>query len=110
MPINYKILGQAHPAGTSETDLYTVPASTEAVISTLTITNVTGAGASAQVFVRIAGAAASISNAVLYDVPLGANSIAAFTLGITLSGTDVVTVRSSAGATLTFQLFGSEIS
>jgi hypothetical protein len=110
MAIAYKVLGQAHPAGTADTTLYTAPAATQAVVSTLSITNVTGTAANARVFVRIAGAAAGISNAVLYDVPLAANSVAAFTLGITLAATDVVTVRASAGATLTFQLFGSEIS
>ena len=110
MPINYKVLGQAHPAGTADTTLYTAPAATQAVVSTLSITNVTASTASARVYVRVAGAAAAISNAILYDVPLAANSVAAFTLGMTLNATDVVTVRSSAGVSLTFQLFGSEIS
>jgi hypothetical protein len=110
MPINYKVLGQAHPAGTSDTTLYTTPAATETVVSTLSITNVTGSAANARVYVGVAGAAVSVSNAILYDVPLAPNSVAAFTLGITLAATDVVTVRSSAGASLTFQLFGSEIS
>jgi hypothetical protein len=110
MPIAYKVLGQAHPAGTADTTLYTTPASTQAVVSTLSITNVSAAPASARVYVRIAGAAAAVSNAVLYDVPLAANSVAAFTLGLTLAATDVVTVRSSVGTSLTFQLFGSEIS
>lgn len=110
MPINYKVLGQAHPAGTADTTLYTVPAATQAIVSTLAISNVGGVPASARVYVRIAGATAAISNAILYDVPLAANSVAAFTLGLTLAATDVVTVRSSVGVTLTFQLFGSEIS
>ena len=110
MPIAYKILGQSHPAGTAETDLYTVPASTEAVVSTLTITNVTGSSANARVWARIAGAATAHVNAILFDVPVAANSVAAFTLGLTLDATDVVTVRSGTGGSLTFQLFGSEIS
>ena len=110
MAISYKILGQAHPGGTSETDVYTVPLATQAVVSTLTITNVTGSSANARVFARIAGAATGHVNAILYDVPIAANSVAAFTLGITLAATDIVTVKTSGGGTLTFQLFGSEIS
>lgn len=110
MPITYKVLGQAMPTGTSETDVYTVPASTQTIVSTLTITNVTGSSASARVWVRINGATAATSNAVLYDVPLAANSVAAFTLGLTMDAADIVTVRSSTGNALTFQLFGSEIS
>jgi hypothetical protein len=110
MAINYKILGQAHPAGTAETDVYTAPSLTQAVISTLSITNVTGSSANARVWVRIGGAATANVNAILFDVPVSANSVAAFTLGLTLDAADVVTVRSSTGNTLTFQLFGSEIS
>jgi hypothetical protein len=110
MAINYKILGQAHPAGTAETNVYTVPADTQTIVSTLSITNVTGSSASARVWVRIAGASTAHVNAILFDVPLAANSVAAFTLGITLDATDVVTVKSSVGGSLTFQLFGSEIS
>lgn len=110
MPIAYKILGQAHPAGTSETDVYTVPASTETIVSTLTITNVTGSSANARVWARINGASTAHVNAILFDVPIAANSVAAFTLGLTLDASDVLTVRSSTGNSLTFQVFGSEIS
>jgi hypothetical protein len=46
----------------------------------------------------------------MYDVPIAANSVAAFTIGITLGANDTVTVRSDSGNRLTFQLFGSEIS
>lgn len=109
MPINYKILGQAHPVGTAETDLYTVPSSTQAVISTLTVTNVTGASATARVWIRSNGASTAHSNAILFDVPVAANSVAAFTLGLTVDAADVITVRGSAGNHLTFQAFGSEI-
>jgi hypothetical protein len=110
MAINYKVLGQAHPAGTADTTLYTTPSATETIVSTLTITNVTGSAANARVYVGVAGATVAVSNAILYDVSLAANSVAAFTLGLTLAATDVITVRSSVGASLTFQLFGSEIS
>lgn len=110
MPINYKILGQVHPAGTSDTDLYTVPSDTQTIISTLTITNVTGTASNARVWVRSNGASTAHVNAILFDVPLAANSVAAFTLGITMDAADVLTVRSSTGNSLTFQAFGSEIS
>ena len=110
MAINYKVLGQAHPAGTADTDLYTVPAATETIVSTLTITNVTGTSANARVWARINGAATAHVNAIIYDAPIAANTTAAFTLGLTLDATDIISVRSSTGNTLTFQAFGSEIS
>jgi hypothetical protein len=110
MAIAYKVLGQAHPATTADADLYTVPAATETIVSTLTITNVTGTAANARVWARINGAATAHLNAIIYDAPIAANTTAAFTLGLTLDATDIISVRSSVGNTLTFQLFGSEIS
>ena len=110
MAINYKILGQAHPATTAETDLYTCPAATQTIISTLTITNVTGSAASARVWARINGAATAHLNAIIFDAPIAANTTVAFTLGLTVDASDIVTVKSSTGNSLTFQLFGSEIS
>jgi hypothetical protein len=41
MPTVYKVLGQAAPANTSNANLYTVPASTSAIVSTLVIANTT---------------------------------------------------------------------
>jgi len=35
----YKVLGQVAPAATTDTTLYTVPAATEAVISTIVVAN-----------------------------------------------------------------------
>jgi hypothetical protein len=110
MPINYKILGQTHPATTADTDLYTCPTATQTIVSTLTITNVTASPANARVWARINGAATAHVNAILFDVPVAANSVAAFTLGLTVDAADIISVRSSTGNTLTFQLFGSEIS
>lgn len=109
MAITYKILGQAIPAATTDTDLYTVPLATQAVVSTMTISNVTGTAGVARVYVRQGGASAATSNALMYGVAVAANSVNAFTLGLTLDAADVVTVYSTNGADLTFQLFGSEI-
>jgi len=42
---SYKILGQSCPAGTADTDVYTVPVGKSAVISLISIANLTGAAA-----------------------------------------------------------------
>ena len=109
MATSYKILGQAAPANTSNADLYTVPSATEAVISSLTVTNTTGSTATCRIFIRDGGAAASASNAIVYDGEVTANNFISITAGITLAATDVITVQSSTADTLTFQAFGSEI-
>jgi hypothetical protein len=110
MPTNYKILGQAAPANTSNANLYTVPASTEAIVSTLAIANTNPTSATARVFIRIGGAAAATSNAIVYDTVFIGNSVTTLTLGITLSAGDIITVQTASANFLTFHAFGSEIS
>lgn len=110
MPSAYKILGQSAPAATTNADLITVGAGKSQIISTLVISNTTATAATARVFARIAGAAAATSNAVIYDVSIPGASTTAFTLGITLAATDVLTVRTGTANALTFTAFGSEIS
>ena len=109
MATTYKVLGQAAPANTSNVDLYTVPAATQAVVSTLHIANVSDEEATCRIYVRIAGAAAANSNAAAMDLSVAANSILAITTGMTLGAADIVSVRSSYANSLTFTLFGSEI-
>lgn len=110
MPTVYKVLGQAAPANTSNANLYTVPAATSAIVSTIAIANTTATAATADIFVRIAGAAAATSNAILYDASVSANSVATFTLGMTLAATDIITIQTGTANALTFTAFGSEIS
>jgi hypothetical protein len=110
MATTYKILGQAAPTSTSNADLITVGASKSQIISTLSIANTTTSDATCRVFARIAGAAAAASNALMYDVTVGANSVQSLTLGISLAATDVLTVRTGTANALTFTAFGTEIS
>lgn len=109
MATTYKVLGQAAPADTANADLYTVPAATETVVSTLHVANVTDEEATCTIHVRIAGATAANSNAVAKSLSVPGNSVIAITTGLTLAATDVITVQSSFASALTFSLFGSEI-
>lgn len=109
MATTYKILGQVEPSGTSSVDLYAVPANTEAIVSTLVVTNTVSSQQSFRIFVREAGATAGTDNAIAYDTTIAANSQVAFTLGLTISETDIISVRSETGSALTFQAFGSEL-
>jgi hypothetical protein len=110
MPLVYKVLGQAAPVGVLNLDLYTVPASTQTIISTLTITNTTNTSTTGRVFIRTAGNTAGIGNALIYDTAFAGNSLTTLTLGLTLAATDVITIQAGAANTLTFQAFGNEIS
>lgn len=109
MPTNYKVLGQSNPSATTATTLYTVPASTQAVVSTIVVANLASTAASFRIAARVNGAALANSQYIAYDVSVGANDSTALTLGVTLGAADVITVYAST-ANLTFTAFGSEIS
>lgn len=112
----YKVLGQVCPTTTGVlTTLYTVPATTSAVVSSIVVTDVGNAGGGFAVSVAVAGAADNIKQ-YLYGAPTHGLYIDpldtfAATMGITLAAGDVVRVKTISGGTseITYQLFGSEI-
>ena len=108
MATTYKVLGQSNPAATTATTLYTVPASTSTVISTISVANLTGTGATFRIAIRPAGATLANLHYLSYDVTVAASDTTVLTLGITLATTDVITVYAST-ANLAFSAFGSEI-
>jgi hypothetical protein len=105
-----KILGQAAPADTNNADLYTVPSSTQTVISTIAIANTAASSALGRIFVVPSAGSASTANAIVYDYSFDGNSTVTLTLGITLAAADKIIVRSGTANALTFHAFGSEIS
>lgn len=109
MAVVYKVLGQSNPAATTATTLYTVPASTSAVISTITICNQGVSSDSYRIAIRPAGAALTAAHYIAYNSAIPAYDSISLTIGITLATTDVVTVYAGT-ANLSFNLFGSEIS
>ena len=105
----YKVLGQSSPAATTPTALYTVPAATSAVASSVIICNRSTVLSTFRISIAIGGAATSNKDYIYYDLPIGANDTFIATIGITLATTDVVRVYAS-NTNLSFSLYGSEIS
>ena len=108
----YKILGQVHPASTSNADLYAVPSGAQAVISTLHLVNTSSVSSRVTVFARKFDgtlSAAGVGNAILSNVLVSPGAPVSFTIGITLAGGDVITVSTETSNTVTFHAFGSEI-
>jgi glucose-6-phosphate dehydrogenase assembly protein OpcA len=104
----YKILGQSAPAATTAADLYTVPASTQTIVSTIVVANQAATSATYRISISAAGAATATKDYLVYDATLAANSTVALTLGLTAGATDKIRVYSSS-ATLSFSAFGSEL-
>ena len=121
MAATYRNIAQISPAAATNTDLYTCPAASTVVISTLLVCNQNTTNQTFRVAVRSGVAASGASLAaigstatpsgsawIFYDTLVYANSTLAVTLGLTLTDTEVVTVRSSA-TNVSFLLFGSVI-
>lgn len=107
MPTLRKTLGQVNPVAVTDTTLYTVPAATDTVVSSIVVCNQAVTSATFQVRIRIAGAVAAAPQLLAKDVTIAANSLVTLTLGITLAATDVITVQAST-TTLSFSAFGQE--
>jgi len=102
-----KVLGQSNPSATTLTDAYTVPASTQASVSAITVANRSSTGTSFRVSVAVGGAADDVKQYIAYDLAIGGNDVALLRLGLTLGAADVVRVYAAA-ATLSFNIFGVE--
>jgi hypothetical protein len=109
MATTYIVLGQSSPSATTETALYTVPASTSAIGSSIIIANRGTSVATFRVSIAVGGAATTNKDYIYYDLPIGANDTFIATIGITLATTDEVRVYAS-NTNLSFSLYGSEIS
>ena len=108
MATTYKVLGQSNPSATTNTTLYTCPASTQTVISTISICNQAASSGTYRIAIRPNGATISAEHYVVYDASIPANSTTAYTLGMTIDASDIVTVYASS-ANMSFNAFGSEI-
>ena len=104
-----KVLGQSNPSATTLTTLYTVPASKEAVVSTISVANLTATAATFRIAVRPAGASIANQHYIGYDITVGASDSTLITVGLTLAATDVISVYAST-ANLAFAAFGDEAS
>lgn len=104
----FRVLGQVAPAALTLTALYTAPASTQAVVSSLTVCNRDAGVGQFRVAVAVAGAADNAKQYLVYDALVFGNDTVAFTIGVTLAATDVVRVYANT-ALQSFSLFGMEV-
>ena len=89
--------------------LYTTPAATEAVISSLVITNQSSSATTVRIGLDATAGTPGDSEWLVYDAAIAGNDTVALTLGVTLDAEKFVRVSSSAD-TCNFSAFLSEIS
>ena len=109
MATSYKTLGQVDLTTTSLTDLVTVGAGKEVIISTIVIANRNAAADSFRIAVRTDGDAISNKHYIAYDVQVAANDSTTLTLGVSMVATDVLSVQATTADRLSINVFGAEI-
>jgi hypothetical protein len=101
-----KVLGQLCP-GNVLSPLYTVPAATSTVCSSIVVANQSAQEQRFRISVAVAGAADDPKQYLHYDVPVGPNDTFIATIGATLGAADVVRVLASSSQ-VSFTAFGAE--
>lgn len=102
------MLGQVNPSASTQTTAYTVPSATQAVISTIVVSNLGPTATTYRIAIQPAGASLVQQHYIAYDVTLSSLDSIALTIGVTLAATDVISVMSFNGL-VNFNIFGSEI-
>lgn len=98
---------QLRPAAATVSDLYTVPASTRTLISSVMICNDAGTSTTVRLMLAPLGAADAAVHRVVADAPISANTTVGFTLGVTLKATDKLRCQSASGS-VNFHAVGVE--
>lgn len=111
MPTSYKRLGASQGGAglTTYSNLYTVPNNTAAVLSTIAVVNTASANTKYRIGVASATASPNAAEWIAYDSSVAGNDSTLITAGITMDTTNKFLVVSSASATVSFSVFGSEI-
>lgn len=104
-----KVLGQVATSATTETDLYTVPATTSTVVSSIVACNRGSTSATLRVSISVGGGATATKDYLYYNLIIPPNETFIATVGLTLAATDKIRVYASTG-NLSWNLFGEEVS
>ena len=104
----YKVLGQINPNSSVLTNLYTVPANTQAFCSTLAICNQGPTTSAVSIAVLPAGSNLTNASYIMYNQVIYPNDSLFLTIGLALNQADGVSVI-AATSNVSFNLFGTQI-
>lgn len=109
MATTFKILGQVAPAANTANTIYTVPAATQAVISTINVCNPDSTSRTFRVAVVPNGGTLAQKHYIAYETPIQSTDSIALSLGLSLGNGDFISVFANNTANMSFGVFGSEI-
>lgn len=108
MTIASKILGQVLPSATTDTSIYTVPASASATVTSIVVCNTSvQSGTTYRIAVKASADTLSLKNYIVYEATIDPKETATIIVGVTLATGDSVRAYTSA-ATVSFSCFGVE--
>ena len=105
MAENYEKLGESAPSAATATTLYTVPSSTDVVVSVITVCNRSATATSYRLGIDVGGSGDTDSQWSYYDTPIEGNETHEVMRGATLTATDLIRCYATL-ATLSFNAYG----
>jgi hypothetical protein len=114
MPTAYKILGQTLPAANTLSNVYVVPTSTSAIISTISICNQSSANANVDIMIRPINDTLANKHYLIKGVTIPRADTMILSPGITLNASVIVAVNNAVvtgetAANVSFNVFGVEL-
>jgi len=112
MAQTYKRLGAINPSANTQSNVYVVPAATEAVVSTITICNQSASNASFSLALMNRtefNASAPAATFLIRGAVVPAADTLVLTMGLTANTGAVIAANTNSGS-ISFAAFGSEIS
>jgi len=114
MPTAYKILGQTLPTANTLSNVYVVPTSTSAIISTISICNQSSANANVDIMIRPINDTLANKHYLIKGVTIPRADTMILSPGITLNASVIVAVNNAVAsgetaANVSFNVFGVEL-
>ena len=114
MPTTYKILGQTLPTANLLSNVYVVPTSTSAIVSTITICNQSSANANIDIMIRPINETLANKHYLVKGVTIPRADTMILSPGVTLNASVIVAVNNAVAsgetaANVSFNIFGVEL-
>ena len=114
MPTAYKILGQTLPTANLLSNVYVVPTSTSAIVSTITICNQSSANANVDIMIRPINETLANKHYLVKGVTIPRADTMILSPGVTLNASVIVAVNNAVAsgetaANVSFNIFGVEL-
>ena len=114
MATAYKILGQTLPTANTLSNVYVVPTSTSAIVSTITICNQSSANANVDIMIRPINETLANKHYLVKGVTIPRADTMILSPGVTLNASVIVAVNNAVAsgetaANVSFNVFGVEL-